>query len=63
MSAVLARAAAWLNTRIRLGAQPRWPLGCGCPDEAHRHVCGCGRSTCEQHRNDLHDCVSRGVSP
>lgn len=62
MRDLLERLAASLNARLRLGPQPRWPLGCGCPDEAHRYVCGCGRSTCERHRNDPHHCISEGAT-
>jgi hypothetical protein len=38
-------------------------LKCGCTDDAHRYVCGCGRTACEQHRNDPHACIPEGVSP
>jgi len=51
---LLARAAGWLNARLRLGPQPRWPLDCGCPDDGPRFVRDCGHTACEQHRLDPH---------
>jgi hypothetical protein len=31
-------------------------LNCGCSDLAHRYLCACGRTACEQHRID-HTCT------
>ncbi|MER7280380.1 hypothetical protein ABT369_38685 [Dactylosporangium sp. NPDC000244] len=57
MIAVLCRVLRLLGEFFDLVEPEPTRLNCGCPDVAQRYLCGCGRTVCEQHRSDPHDCA------
>lgn len=46
----------WLAESFEVVEPEPTRLDCGDVDNAHRYVCDCGRTTCELHRNDPHQC-------
>lgn len=56
MTAVLGRVLRAVAVFFELAEPEPTRLNCGCSDLAHRYVCGCGRTACEQHCNDQHMC-------